>query len=428
MSIITSSIIINSSNLNTYKWPITIKPPLGSTGATITFTSNVTFTKNTYYFIIGGSTISPPQITITGSNQNNNLQNLITISTNLPVSANYPGLVQNGSVSQIISDNAKNNVTIQYLAITSSTTTIDPCAGWFTSSNYGLNLPQPNNLLIQYCESAGQMNNSFSGGIVGASSTARVFNSTSKCTLNNAGQGGIFGAYSTGIADTCKSNCPTGSKSGYAGGIFGYKSGGTAINCVYSPTGIQQLPSYSGGIYGKSANNANIINCVSSSNYTISNSGCGGIVGSNASNCIIIGCTNNGLINGQNSGGIVGVSASNCTITRCTNTGAINAQGQGSGGICGGYANNETINNCVNANNNANSNIIGLGSGGIIGQNSKGCTTNSCTNLRNIKGTQIGGIIGRIATSNVNNGVTATGKVQSVSILSGQVLSGAKFS
>lgn len=423
MTIITSSTTINSSNLNSYNWPITINPPVGSTGATITFTSNVTFTKNTYYFIIGGSTISPPQITITGSNQNNNLQNLINININLS-KGYYTGLVENGSVSAISPSNAKNNVRIQYLAITSATNTIDPGAGWFTLPSYGLNLPQPNNLLIQYCTSAGRMNNSFSGGIVGASSTARVFNCTSSSTLNNGAQGGIIGAYSTGIADTCTSSSPPASKAAYVGGIFGAFSGGTAVNCVYAPTGTggQNLPADSGGIYGKNATNANIINCTNNSLCNITNANSGGIAGVSATNCIITGCTNNGRILGQASGGIVGAFASGCTITICRNNG--NIAKQGSGGICGGNANNGTINNCVNAN--SGSNITGVGSGGIIGQNSTGCITNSCSNLNNIKGTGIGGCNGRIAKSFSNINFTASGTVQKGSIQSGLVNSGLK--
>jgi hypothetical protein len=423
MTIITSSININSGNLNSYNWPITINPPVGSTGATITFTSNVTFTKNTYYFIIGGSTISPPQITITGSNQNNNLQNLINININLS-KGYYTGLVENGSVSAISPANAKNNVRIQYLSITSATNTIDPGAGWFTLPSYGLNLPQPNNLLIQYCTSAGRMNNSFSGGIVGASSTARVFNCTSSSTLNNGGQGGIIGAYSTGIADTCTSSCPPASKASNIGGIIGYKSGGTAVNCVYAPTGTggQNLPDDSGGIYGPYANNANIINCRNTSLCNIAKANTGGIAGVSTTNCIITGCINNGKISGQASGGIVGAFESSCTITGCRNNGNIITQG--CGGICGGNANNGTVNNCVNAN--SGSNIIGLGSGGIIGQNSTSCTTNSCTNLNNIKGTGIGGCNGRIAKLSTNILFTASGTVQKGSIQSGPINSSLK--
>lgn len=419
MTIITSNISINSTNLNSYNWPITINPPVGSAGITITFTTNVTFTKNTFYFIIGGSTISRPQITITGSNQNNNLQNLITITTNLPGKTNYPGLVQNGSVSAISPDNAKDKVTIQYLAISSQNTTIDPGAGWFTAINYGLNLPQPNNLLVRYCTSGGLMNNNNSGGIVGSSSTAKVFNCTSSSTLNSNGQGGIFGANSTGIADTCKTFSGSGATATSVGGIFGSNSGGTAINCEYSPTSIQNLPSDSGGIYGKSAKNANIINCRISGKCNIAKSASGGIVGSNASNCIIIGCINNASILGQSSGGIVGASASNCIITRCTNNSSIITQG--SGGICGGYANGVTINNSINAN--VSSIITGTGSGGIIGQNSTRCTTNNCTNFQNIEGFGIGGAVGRIQKSVINNSFTANGEIQSKSILSGTVIS-----
>jgi len=414
MSIVTGSTTISSSNINNINWPITINP---SSGTTITFSSNVTFTKNTYYFIIGGNGTN--QITITGSNLDNTLENLTTIGINIS-GTSYPGLVHNGAISAINPISAKNNVTIQYLAISSATTTIDSNVGWFTSSTYGLNLPQPNNLLIQYCTSAGPMNNSFSGGIVGASATAKVSNCISSCTLNNAGQGGIFGAYSTGIADICSSKCPAASKAAFVGGIFGSNSGGTAINCLYNPVNIQQLPADSGGIYGKSATNAKIINCRNTSNYNINGAGSGGIVGAFASNCIITGCTNNGQINGQSSGGIVGASASNCTINSCINNGAIIIQG--GGGICGGYANGTTINNCTNAN--SSSDITGLGSGGIIGQNSKNCTIDNCTNLTNILGNGIGGSSGRIALSIVNKNFTASGSVKAKSIKSGTVISG----
>jgi hypothetical protein len=419
MSIITGSTTINSSNLNNINWPITINP---SSGTTITFTgTNITFTKNTNYFIIGGN--GSQQITITGSTLNNNLQNLTNININLSGTAKYyPGLVQNGSISAISPENAKDNVRIQYLAITSATNTIDPGAGWFTLPSYGLNLPQPNNLLIQYCTSAGSMNDAFSGGIVGASSTARVFNCTSSSTLNNFGQGGIIGAYSTGIADRCTSNCSPTLKATSIGGIFGFKSGGTAVNCVYEPgaTGGQNLQADSGGIYGAYATNANIINCRNTSRCNIAKSNTGGIVGAYASGCTIRGCTNNGLISGQDSGGIIGAFSSGCTITQCRNNGGITTQG--CGGICGGKANNVTVNNCVNANNSLN--ITGPGAGGIIGQNSTSCITNSCSNLNNIFGNGIGGCYGTIAKEFVTNNFTAGGIVLKNSIKSGKVNSG----
>lgn len=42
MSIVTGSTTISSSNINNINWPITINP---SSGTTITFSSNVNFTK-----------------------------------------------------------------------------------------------------------------------------------------------------------------------------------------------------------------------------------------------------------------------------------------------------------------------------------------------------------------------------------------------
>ena len=143
MSTITGSTTISSSNVNNINWPVTINP---SSGTTVTFSENVTFPKNTYYFIIGGN--GSNQITITGSKQNNDLTNLTTISIN--ISGNYyPGLVENGALSKISTTNAKDNVRIQYLAISSATTTLDPSSGWFTSPSYGLNLPQPNKFYKQ---------------------------------------------------------------------------------------------------------------------------------------------------------------------------------------------------------------------------------------------------------------------------------------
>ena len=158
----------------------------------------------------------------------------------------------------------------------------------------------------------------------------------------NSQAAGLFGA----ISDGCKisnliieGNIVSSSDSSlYAGGIVGYATGGSVLNCV-NRAKIQGT--WAGGIAGKT--------------QSISFNG----------------CVNFGEINGTNySAGIVGAAASNTSIDCCVNIGKITSDGT-SCGISGDVPADIIVQKCINLGTlSATNNIYGISSGsGTISSN-----------------------------------------------------------
>lgn len=170
-------------------------------------------------------------------------------------------------------------------------------------------------------------------------------NNTIKFDANvsiNSQAAGLFGA----ISDGCKisnliieGNIVSSSDSSlYAGGIVGYATGGSVLNCV-NRAKIQGT--WAGGIAGKT--------------QSISFNG----------------CVNFGEINGTNySAGIVGAAASNTSIDCCVNIGKITSDGT-SCGISGDVPADIIVQKCINLGTlSATNNIYGISSGsGTISSN-----------------------------------------------------------
>lgn len=116
----------------------------------------------------------------------------------------------------------------------------------------------PSTVIIQNCFSSGILIRQ-SGGIVGSSSSAQIYNCYSSCDMTGLGSGGIAGEQFTGRLENCYS---IGDISDAAGGIVGsVASGGIVKNCYFSGTHI--LEAASGGITAAVYAGGTLENCFS---------------------------------------------------------------------------------------------------------------------------------------------------------------------
>jgi hypothetical protein len=241
---------------------------------------------------------------------------------------NYPGLIQNGTSSDIGNSNI-NIFNLEVLSINDSTLAND--AGWLCQSNFSSSATD--NYIIN-CYSDGEITGQFCGGIVGSSAAS------------NGGNLTIIGCSSSG-------------------NISGEKSGG--------------IVGYNSGVSGQSVN---IQSCWSTGDISATVSGdggCGGIVGPNSLNTTVTNCYTTGTIAGNNAGGIVGSNPGNILVSflpividNCYSFG--NITGRRSGGICGALDLNNTvqITNCYSFGSVVSVGNDGIFAGAICGLNNNG--------------------------------------------------------
>ena len=323
MSTISSSVTLNSSNIGTYTFPITINGGTSGTPTVITLSSNLTLTTVNSYFIIGSQ-----YITFNGAGYT------ITISS----VTNYTGLIQNGTGT-----NAFDNVAINNLTISSSSSTITSNSGWICKRFFGTNSTVTTNVTMSNCSSNGPILTN--GGCIGGSNvTIKMTSCFGSGTISSAnGGGGLIGQIAT--------NC-------------------TATNCYYTA----DIGSGCGGIFGKTASNCTATNCYATGQI-LNNSG-GGIFGTSSSNCTATKCYYLGTSIGQQAGGIFGGGGNTCVANYCFSKAPI---GNSAGGIFGDNTSTScTANNCYSEGS------IGTQSGGIFGSTSSSCTAVNCYSLGTI--------------------------------------------
>ena len=293
MSTISSSITLNSTNIATYTFPITINGGNPSNNIVVTFGSDLVFTSSDNYFIIGSE-----YVTIDGGH------NIITIDG----IGNYIGLIRNGTGTAGVIDNGSvyNNITIKNIGVVRiNSSSLLVGAGWICQMYFG---NSGTNITVEHCHSTGPIAG-LSGGVLGQYSYATVTNCYSAGNMSDNNSGGIFGG---NCYNSSATNCYSTGDIGYTGGgIFGQQcSGSTAVNC-YSTGSIGV---WSGGIFGYDSSSITVTNCYSTG--SIGNGG-GGIVGASC-NGIFNNCYTIGNI-GTDAGGILGLGASG-TMTNCLST------------------------------------------------------------------------------------------------------------
>lgn len=204
-----------------------------------------------------------------------------------------------------------------------------------------------NYTLIKSCRNYGKLFGSQTGGIVRYSTLANIESCSNygniECDFFAGGIVYVSPNTTTNILNCNNEGIISGRKSG---GIFGFKSQGTATNCTNNG---EVSAENSGGIVGQDSL-VNVINCTNSG--SISGEGAGGIYGAGCGESVVVeNCINNGEVGGNNAGGIF-ASWSAGTAKNCTNAGSIT--GVSAGGIYGEFSSGSAI-NCVN-----NGNLYGV--------------------------------------------------------------------
>ncbi len=342
----------NSATWTTALWPVTLNNADTSSTLNVKFISNLTFDSSAQYFIIDSS-----NITIDGSD---NVVN-VNVSTN-----DYPGLVQNGTYS---------NITIQNIGVESAYS-VAQYGGWIGQKYFGNGATHN---YVTNCYSTGVIDDR-AGGIFGSQSSGSATNCYSIGTIGQYA-GGIFGFASSGSASNCYS---MGSMGDSAGGIFGFASSGSASNCYSTgPIGVN-----AGGIFVSGTAGSSATNCYSTG--PIGNGG-GGIFGPNSQGSAINCYSTPPSIN-FHAGGIFGFGSSG-SATNCYSTGNIS---DFAGGIFG-FASSGSATNCYSTG------PIGSYSGGIFAQNSDASANAiNCYSIGTIGGSA-GGIFGQGSQGSATN-------------------------
>jgi hypothetical protein len=280
-TVISNSVVLTQSLLNSYSWPVTINGGTSGSPVVITLGEDVTLSNSVNYFILNGNYI----------NFNGNDHKIIISGISF-----YNGLIQNGSsqsswvqdpdypddpdmmILQTTVVNGFSNIYIYNLTVNAVNSDVASGAGWIGQSAFSINAT---NGVFENCSSNGPIRQG-SGGIVGENTSVTVKKSS------------FLGTHI----------------GGYAGGIFGEKSSGTAIECYSTAT---SLGNRGGGIFGGNAVNATATNCYSYSTI-VDNSG--GIFGGFSTNCNASNCYSLGTI-GSNAGGIYGGNSTGGSATNC---------------------------------------------------------------------------------------------------------------
>ena len=305
--------VIQSSWNTASAFPITITNtnPVSGNILTVLFTTDLTLSTASHYFICGSA-----YITFDGQNNTCVINNV----------TNYPGLIQNGSGAS----NGYNYITVQNInSDTLGTSTLVLRGGWIGCSYFGKGA---NNVLITNCTSTGAItSDNGAGGICGYGTgsyngSVTVSNCTSSGVINGFYAGGICGGYAgSNRGSAFVSNCYSiGAISGQsAGGICGFfagsNNGSVSVSNCYSSGETSGL--YAGGICGLYAGSysgsVTVSNCYSSGAISGENAGgiCGFLAGSVSGSVSVSNCYSSGIISGSNAGGIYGANPSNTTST-----------------------------------------------------------------------------------------------------------------
>ncbi len=299
-------------------------------------------------------------------------------------------------IFDIIYGKVKNiNVKIEYVILR------DYC-GWIDTSHFGTEL-QIISSKITNCSVEGDVQGTYSGGIVGAcSGRDKGQSQITRCKV----EGNVCGKYAGGIA----------------GAWAGQNGQCIVIRCELNG-GI--LGDGAGGIVGSYAGFSKGICLVENSKSTknIVGQGSGGIIGSYAGEggyARATNCGSYGKILGDGAGGIIGIFAGhngtcqviNCTSSGCIGVAQIGGYGRdncdvdilnGMGGIVGSNAGNFGLCQVINCS--TSGQIDGVHSGGIAARyagNNGECDITNCSTSGDINGDNCGGIVGSDASDIVN--------------------------
>ena len=220
---------------------------------------------------------------------------------------------------------------------------------------------------------------------------------------------GLFGHIDGTINNIGVEIATTGLKgNSYVGGLAGYCSGGTVIDC-YVTGKVSGINDRVGGLIGR-ASSCIINNCYATGYVSGINDRIGGLIGE-ASNIQITDCYTANIVNGKNrAGGLIGEGSLALTITNCHATGNVSGIYNDIGGLIGNATEGPgamSITNCY-----ATGNVIGYDDvGGLVGASHASITY--CHATGNVEGNNnVGGLKGRQTQGSYNNNCYATGNVR----------------
>lgn len=303
-----SSDNINWTPISAY--PLTINNTVSPTQVSVIFTTNMTFTSGTQYFIINSN-----DILVDGEGYT------MTISS----VTGYQGLISIAS--------GKKNITTQNFKISSSSSSLASYAGWLYGDSCASSASS-GTYTVSNCSSNGPIPTD-GGGIIGRN----FLLSASGCTLTvtkcfsvgaiaTSNAGGICGYYFLNGSSSCTvtiQNCYSlGSIAGAAGGIIGgsccVSTPGSSSVTVQNCYSLGNIGSGAGGIVGPSAIYTTVSNCYSTGTGTTNT---GAIFGSSTgATCVASRC----YASGASASSIMGSSSSG-TVSNCYSEAANSSSG-----------------------------------------------------------------------------------------------------
>lgn len=326
-NIATFPVTFNNTETNKSLNPLTVK-----------FTTNLTLTSATAYFICGTE-----YIIFDGDDKICLIQN-VTGSDVSPTDG-YPGLIQNGlyDLQTNTTSAGKSNITVQHIKVHANNARPVFNSGWVCQRSFG---NYAVNNLVTHCSSNGTL--IYAGAILGHNSGNQGELTVTHCfstgNLTGSGCGGIVGSQATYVKLLVSDCYSTGDISYRSGGIIGQlNSGNIEIIRCYS-TG--EIGNGGGGICGalcgRVSGTITVSNCYSTGDML--NGDAGGILGPNCGSIrlstVVRDCWSTGdmyISGGITSGG------TNLTIQRCRSYGRI---GSLSGGISYAPYSPININDC----------------------------------------------------------------------------------
>lgn len=220
---------INGSSWSPIIFPCTITRTSGSSQLSVIFTSDITITEITQYFIVGSD-----GLIFDG-------KNFIVYIHQIE---NFEGLFSNGNPDGS-GTNAYNSINLTSIGIISTGgSTLSNDAGWLCKAGW----TKGKNSTISSCYSTGNIDGNNSGGLLGKNSNATITNCYSTGEINGLNAGGILGSFCSSIISVSYS---TGEINGdNAGGICGPTSSVITLSNCFSLGKIGVNTTNTGGLFG----------------------------------------------------------------------------------------------------------------------------------------------------------------------------------
>ena len=222
-------------------------------------------------------------------------------------------LIENCSVSGVITGNQESNTLVGGLVGNNYDSTINNCASsaLILSGTYvvgGLVGNNYNGIITgSYTESDIDCDGVFVGGLVGYSQQESLIEDSYALgnIQGNLNVGGLLGNNNNATINRCYSEGQVISEGNYAGGLVGRNNNNAILTNSFSLSSVNGGENYSGGLAG--SNNAVINNCYAKGSVTGNGAYVGGLIGLTSESGLVDDCYSLGQVTGSNSvGALIG--------------------------------------------------------------------------------------------------------------------------